>query len=298
MSLCLAIAIPQLHLFVCANDSLSLSESLRGSLSLPLKLSLSSLLSLSHSLTRSPARSLQVSLSFAFYCCCRPCLSTPLSPSCSSASLACIHRDFRAANILVAGRDPLHVVVADFGVSHQLRVYTDAAAALGTAAGAATQFRTVLKGGDALCPFAWVAPEVIAGSLSEGVTATPASDVYMLGGLMFEVLTCGLTPYYWMSDAPKLIYQRRRVAAGELFRPAGLPMKVSGLAGLSMLQAAKEDDIDVPWALSMPAGAGSVYDSGVGGLIDLMERCLNADDGKRPALNDVQAALQGMLRRG
>ena len=38
-------------------------------------------------------------------------------------SLGIIHRDFRAANILVAGRDPLHVVVADFGVSHQLRVY-------------------------------------------------------------------------------------------------------------------------------------------------------------------------------
>ena len=34
-----------------------------------------------------------------------------------------IHRDFRAANVLIAGRDPLHVVVADFGVAHQLRVY-------------------------------------------------------------------------------------------------------------------------------------------------------------------------------
>ena len=38
-------------------------------------------------------------------------------------SLGIIHRDFRAANILVAGTVPLHVVVADFGVSHQLRVY-------------------------------------------------------------------------------------------------------------------------------------------------------------------------------
>ena len=38
-------------------------------------------------------------------------------------SLGIIHRDFRAANILVASHDPLHVVVADFGVSHQLRVY-------------------------------------------------------------------------------------------------------------------------------------------------------------------------------
>ena len=38
-------------------------------------------------------------------------------------SLGIIHRDFRAANILVAAERPLHVVVADFGVSHQLRVY-------------------------------------------------------------------------------------------------------------------------------------------------------------------------------
>ena len=38
-------------------------------------------------------------------------------------SLGIIHRDFRAANILVAGTVPLHVVVADFGVSHRLRVY-------------------------------------------------------------------------------------------------------------------------------------------------------------------------------
>ena len=46
-----------------------------------------------------------------------------------------------------------------------------------------------------------MAPEVLAGSLAAGVTVSPASDVYMLGGLMFEVLTCGLTPYYWMTPA-------------------------------------------------------------------------------------------------
>ena len=39
------------------------------------------------------------------------------------------------------------------------------------------------------------------GNLHTGVVATPASDVYMFGGLMFEVLTCGRTPFYWMSDA-------------------------------------------------------------------------------------------------
>ena len=88
------------------------------------------------------------------------------------------------------------------------RVAAQAASALCTAAGAGTAVRTSLSGKDALSPVAWVAPEVLAGSLATGVTATPASDVYMLGGLMFEVLTCGLIPYYWMSDM-RLVAQVR-----------------------------------------------------------------------------------------
>ena len=65
--------------------------------------------------------------------------------------------------------------------------------------------KTVLTGDGALGPVPWVAPEVIAGSLKEGVVATPASDVYMLGSLMFEVMTCGQRPYFWL--APTLIAQ-------------------------------------------------------------------------------------------
>mgnify|MGYP000667981563 CR=1 FL=1 len=34
--------------------------------------------------------------------------------------LVIMHRDVRAANVLVSGRDPIHVVITDFGVSHQL----------------------------------------------------------------------------------------------------------------------------------------------------------------------------------
>ena len=32
-----------------------------------------------------------------------------------------VHRDFRADNLLVASRDPLRVVVADFGLAHQMQ---------------------------------------------------------------------------------------------------------------------------------------------------------------------------------
>ena len=92
-----------------------------------------------------------------------------------------------------SGRFKLTEVVGTFGVQ--------AAATLTPASGASTAVRTVLVGDQALGPIAWMAPEVLAGSLVTGVTATPASDVYMFGGLMFEVLTGGLTPYHWVMPA-------------------------------------------------------------------------------------------------
>ena len=39
--------------------------------------------------------------------------------------LGILHRDLRAANVLVAAVDPIRVVIADFGVSHQLAEYAD-----------------------------------------------------------------------------------------------------------------------------------------------------------------------------
>ncbi len=107
-----------------------------------------------------------------------------------------MHRDVRAANVLVSGRDPIHVVITDFGVSHQLSAYSDgdAASAVGTAKGASVG--TVLKGAAALGPVQWMAPETLAGDRDSGRVASPASDVYMFGGLMFEVwrgvMQCGL----------------------------------------------------------------------------------------------------------
>ena len=53
--------------------------------------------------------------------------------------LGILHRDLRAANVLVTSADPIHVVIADFGVSHQLSEYAEQGSlfhALGTADGA------------------------------------------------------------------------------------------------------------------------------------------------------------------
>ena len=46
--------------------------------------------------------------------------------------LGVLHRDLRTSNILVEGRDPLHVLVADFGVSHVLRQLEGAAGTVGS----------------------------------------------------------------------------------------------------------------------------------------------------------------------
>jgi serine/threonine protein kinase len=46
--------------------------------------------------------------------------------------LGVLHRDLRTCNILVEGRDPLHVWVADFGVSHVLRQLESVAGTVGS----------------------------------------------------------------------------------------------------------------------------------------------------------------------
>ena len=69
-------------------------------------------------------------------------------------SLGILHRDLRAANVLIAGLDPLHALVADFGVSHLLSAFSGGAGAgAGRAADlTAGKVHTVLRGGAALGP--------------------------------------------------------------------------------------------------------------------------------------------------
>jgi serine/threonine protein kinase len=62
-------------------------------------------------------------------------------------SLGILHRDLRAGNILIDSVDPLHVVVADLGVSHQLRAFAE-----GRHTGTVSGLSTVLKDGAALGP--------------------------------------------------------------------------------------------------------------------------------------------------
>ena len=54
----------------------------------------------------------------------------------------------------------------------------------------------------------WTAPEVRAGTDASGWVVTTASDVYMLGGFTFELLTAGTAPFFWLARHPSMLIER------------------------------------------------------------------------------------------
>ena len=213
-------------------------------------------------------------------------------------SIGILHRDFRAANVLIDAETPLRVVVCDFGLSHALShfQYYSAAAANGS----------VVHGSAAQGPLAWMAPEVVEGlkAGSDGVRATSASDVYMFGGLMLEVLTGGTPPFHWVPPGllawrrqqdPSPSRTRRRDAAGGGGGGGGGGGSggggghggggggVSGLRGLSSLEAAVADGEVVTYAV-VPSPSQQ--------LVALMTQCLATKAEDRPTVAAIITALQ------
>jgi serine/threonine protein kinase len=227
-------------------------------------------------------------------------------------SLGILHRDLRAANLLIASLDPFHVVVTDLGLSHLRSSFAAGVTAVGQTAsgvlsflrGAASrgplQVRALLvvrcalwvvrQEGPYRCslvlaclrihtcldrgflphsvivcsfivvwlhvrpqqtecvwwlrlPFAftllqWLAPEVCAATDVSATPATTASDVYMVGGLVYELLTGGRIPFHWLSTMTEVLFARR-ASAGPVRVPGTREKRCRGECKLMTRQTVK-----------------------------------------------------------
>ncbi len=207
-------------------------------------------------------------------------------------SLGIIHRDGRASNVLLAALDPVTALLADLGVSHRLAAFLGDAAAVE----APSKMGTYLKGDEVKGPFLWGAPEVIAGT-RDRTAATFATDVYIFGGLLYEMLTGGTWPFHWLAgnDSSIALLRLRRQSAEPVPVPApdGSVHLWAGLLSKSVLEAAELDRVRVPWCVNTDGSAGSP-----GRLEELkavMAVCLAAAPGARPNLPALGQRLADLL---
>ncbi len=123
-------------------------------------------------------------------------------------------------------------------------------------------------------PVAWRAPETFRVDDAGRQIASVATDVYMLGGLMFEVLTAGQrAPFFWM--------------------PVEGLMLLRGSSTINVLDAAMAARVSIPWSV-VPGDdwAGAV--DGVERLKGLMARCLQSDPSRRPSMDDFLVELDAI----
>ena len=171
-----------------------------------------------------------------------------------------VHRDFRADNLLIRSRDPWRVMVTDFGIAHQLRNPT---------AGQTRVEECAVNG-----PWRWVAPEAVRDETGKK-SASFQTDVYMIGGLVFELLTCGQYPFYWIPDV--------HVGDHRLANP-----KVDFL---QLAEAVGQDPR--PWMLQ-DADSGCPSEAEELRLLEaIMKLCLRPDPSLRPPLDQLLAAVLG-----
>jgi serine/threonine protein kinase len=210
-------------------------------------------------------------------------------------SLGIIHRDVRAANVLIASLDPIMALLADFGVSHQLSAFAGGAAAVPLPASKVT---SVLTGDRSAGPVLWTAPEVLLGGRAGAVAAT-SSDVYMVGGLLWELLTAGHPPYFWCLRDVQLL--QARLASGVpvvVPGPHGTSASWPGLRGVNTLHAATLDRVAVPYSVLLAPGVPpSDAEALVAAVKAVMMDCLNADPERRPRVADLATRLAGIAAR-
>ena len=234
--------------------------------------------------------------------------------------MSILHRDLRAANVLVVSWDPFHVAIADFGLSHALSLpvpHVSTGAGAGAGAGAvagplppipsvpspsvaALRARAVLWGDAALGPLQWSAPEVCIPDASGGTPATAATDVYMVGGLLFELMT-GLPPFHWVAGHPALL-EARRASAVPVQVPGVHGLAQPGLLGLNVLQAAAVDGVPVPWRVQQGGCEDGTWatptcQARFQEAVDVLQACLAMEAVARPTAQALEATFASLVER-
>jgi hypothetical protein len=125
------------------------------------------------------------------------------------------------------------------------------------------------------------------------IPAKTTSDVYMVGGLAYELLTAGVAPFNWLSGDAQILIARRAVAGP--VRVPGIPFPLPGMLGKSVLEAAEVDGESVPWcerAHWTPGSGGHLEELKV-----VVGECLAKEPGDRPKLPALLTVLRSLLGR-
>jgi hypothetical protein len=133
----------------------------------------------------------------------------------------------------------------------------------------------------------WTAPEVRAGSEASGRVVTTASDVYMVGGFTYELLTAGTPPFHWLArNAPLLI---ERLTSADPVEIPDADVTVPGLLHKNVLEAAELSRKPIPWCVQADATLGSA--GRLAEVKGLMASCLALSPEDRPKLPDLHRSV-------
>jgi eukaryotic-like serine/threonine-protein kinase len=163
-----------------------------------------------------------------------------------------VHRDLKPGNLIE--RDDGVVKIADFGIARALEAteLTDAGTIIGTAA--------------------YLAPEQ-----AEGGTVTPATDLFGLGVVLYELVT-GSQP--WKIDSLASLAGRRTAAAPEL--PASVPADLREAIGRCLQPEPEDRPVSAAAVASLLDGTPRPSDRG-GEPTVVIPRTARARDARRPA---------------
>ena len=105
-----------------------------------------------------------------------PVIRQMASALASAHAAGIVHRDFKSNNVMLidgGGSQPMRVVVTDFGLAHRMGEHGN------------TDSTAITATGDLVGTPDYMAPEQV-----EGKALTPSADIYALGVVLYEMMTC------------------------------------------------------------------------------------------------------------